>query len=299
MLRCKKCGTPVEEGDKFCTACGSLQKHERKEDTQNTRENTIRLADSEREEVDYQNEEGLKRKRKVMLGILAITSVVIFLASYTVYIIANPKSTASKKLVSIKGISSNKEQSSNNTNNIASADPQKTQDDVNSSSTTNNNNTYNNTDKNSDTNDNSTSGVIWQGDNSYDSNDNTNDNVTIKAKDNSYIFPDSSTRLMTKQELEGYDEKALELGIAEIFARHGYEFKGDYKSYFDNKDWYTPNASFKGYPNQLSSIERVNIKTMIAAGGKNLVDKGKQDISNAKDKIIKKKVQIDEKETSY
>lgn len=56
-----------------------------------------------------------------------------------------------------------------------------------------------------------------------------------------YIFPDSDSRMLSKDEL--MDKTAQELKIArnEIYARHGREFTDEsVQEYFNEKSWYTP-----------------------------------------------------------
>lgn len=75
-----------------------------------------------------------------------------------------------------------------------------------------------------------------------------------------YIIPDSYSRKLTKEELEKYDHKTLGLIKAEILARHGYNFKDkEYKTYFENKDWYVKDLAFKGTNAEINDFEKYNI----------------------------------------
>lgn len=76
-----------------------------------------------------------------------------------------------------------------------------------------------------------------------------------------YIIPDSYSRKLTKDELEKYDYDTLGLIRAEILARHGFAFTDDkYKNYFENKDWYSKDVTFKGTNAEINEYERYNIE---------------------------------------
>lgn len=56
-----------------------------------------------------------------------------------------------------------------------------------------------------------------------------------------YIFPHSSTRKLTRREIEAIPESEWGYARNEIWARHGYEFKTKkYRDYFNEKSWYEP-----------------------------------------------------------
>ena len=48
--------------------------------------------------------------------------------------------------------------------------------------------------------------------------------VLSAAADVQYIFPDSNTRKLTWEEVEAWNNEALNIGFNEIWARHGYVF---------------------------------------------------------------------------
>lgn len=78
------------------------------------------------------------------------------------------------------------------------------------------------------------------------------------AQDNSFIFPESSTKKLTEDELRKLDLKKLALARNEIFARRGYVFtEAEYRAYFSQKKWYNPDNNFK--PDDLNSTERYNV----------------------------------------
>lgn len=84
--------------------------------------------------------------------------------------------------------------------------------------------------------------------------------ATAAMADRMYIFPDSGTRRLTRQEVEQWDYESLGFAFHEILARHGFVFdpNGNYYAYFNSLPWYTPNADPNNdracYP-LLSSLE--------------------------------------------
>ncbi|MBA5762478.1 YARHG domain-containing protein [Vibrio sp. 404] len=72
-----------------------------------------------------------------------------------------------------------------------------------------------------------------------------------------YLMALSSLRLLTQEELQGYNSQELRLMRNEIFARHGYRFKSqDLTRFFSEKSWYKPTTTEV----TLSSIEAENVK---------------------------------------
>jgi len=62
---------------------------------------------------------------------------------------------------------------------------------------------------------------------------------TKQPTDSSYIFPNSSTVKLTKEDVMSIDRELWGYARNEIYARHGYEFNNaKYAKYFSNKTWY-------------------------------------------------------------
>ncbi len=78
------------------------------------------------------------------------------------------------------------------------------------------------------------------------------------ATENSYIFPNSSSKKLTDSQLKKLTKKRLGIARNEILARHGYVFKTTfYKNYFNNQKWYKAG----GYSSsKLNNTEWYNIK---------------------------------------
>jgi len=72
-----------------------------------------------------------------------------------------------------------------------------------------------------------------------------------------YILPDSDKRLIAAQELVSLPQYRLRLARNEIFARHGYIFDTDMRTYFACQPWY--HGTKRDVFGDLSKIERANI----------------------------------------
>ena len=61
------------------------------------------------------------------------------------------------------------------------------------------------------------------------------------ATDSSYIFPNSNTKKLTREDVLGISKDLWGYARNEIYARHGYEFNTKkYADYFAKKTWYKP-----------------------------------------------------------
>ncbi|OKP93926.1 YARHG domain-containing protein [Paenibacillus sp. P32E] len=87
-------------------------------------------------------------------------------------------------------------------------------------------------------------------------NDQSKDTQAFKGRD--YVFRESSTTLLTEDNLSNIDSRMLELARNEIFARHGLVFeRADLNTFFAGKRWYKADGNYKG---DLTEIESQNIK---------------------------------------
>lgn len=63
---------------------------------------------------------------------------------------------------------------------------------------------------------------------------------SIYSYDSDYVFADSSSRALSRDEVIGLDENTLTIAINEIYARHGRKFVNqDLSNYFNSKSWYS------------------------------------------------------------
>ncbi|MGN1183498.1 MAG: YARHG domain-containing protein [Faecalibacillus sp.] len=73
-----------------------------------------------------------------------------------------------------------------------------------------------------------------------------------------YVFPNSSTVLLTENDLTGKSEWELRIGINEIYARHHCTFKTqEIVEYFSSKSWYSAD------PNITSDMMNANVKAYL------------------------------------
>lgn len=106
-----------------------------------------------------------------------------------------------------------------------------------------------------------------------DQNGNEADNQDAGASDAgaqqtwSYVCPESSSRVLSDEELYAKGADWLELARNEIYARYGRGFATDYlQEYFDAQPWYTRRYSpeeFDAMPTPLNSIEQQNATNML------------------------------------
>lgn len=89
--------------------------------------------------------------------------------------------------------------------------------------------------------------------------------VTEPAAQAGYLLP-SDTRLLTEDDLAGFDEQAVMLARNEIFARHGRTFQtASIQAYFNEQSWYQPDPDYdESAPDALSQIERANVNFLVA-----------------------------------
>ena len=80
---------------------------------------------------------------------------------------------------------------------------------------------------------------------------------TFRYDPNVGAYPQSSTKVLTKADVEDFSQKELRVMRSEIYARHGYSFKKrDIREHFDDKDWYMPMAM--NIAAQLTPVEKKN-----------------------------------------
>ena len=92
------------------------------------------------------------------------------------------------------------------------------------------------------------------GDQTYDEESGT----VVGGSADSYIFPNSSTKKLTREQVLAIDKSLWGYARNEIYARHGYAYKNSkYKTYFEGKSWYKPGGFSSG---ALNSVEWYNME---------------------------------------
>ena len=92
----------------------------------------------------------------------------------------------------------------------------------------------------------------------------TEDSQTVQNTED-YIFPNSSSVLLTDAEVSGISKDQLRIGRNEILARHGRRFNDKaLQQYFDSKSWYngtiSPDEFDANLDSRLNDVERANIE---------------------------------------
>ena len=102
---------------------------------------------------------------------------------------------------------------------------------------------------------------IFSGDeNSIDNDENESTYDRLQYYD-AYIFPNSATQKIEKDELKNLHLNELEKAKNEIFARHGHDFSSkSLKEYFTGKSWYKAVPGKKVTVSELNKIEQANVE---------------------------------------
>ena len=90
----------------------------------------------------------------------------------------------------------------------------------------------------------------------------TVDEPVSEPTETDYIFPNSGTTELTREEVQGHTKEELRIARNEIYARHGAIFGvDDLDAYFQSKSWYTPTLSISELLDtvELSMVEENNI----------------------------------------
>lgn len=104
--------------------------------------------------------------------------------------------------------------------------------------------------------------------NAIDFSETTNENyIDLDANRHDYIFPESSVRYLTSEDMWGLDKATLRLGRNEIYARHGRKFQTeDLNQYFSSKPWYNGYLSAEEFDDSvLNFYEKANLDIIKAA----------------------------------
>lgn len=92
----------------------------------------------------------------------------------------------------------------------------------------------------------------------------------FSAEESAYILPQSSSRLLTHNDIAGLGEQDLMLARNEIYARHGRKFSdNDVRTYFEAQSWYQGTIDPTDFSESVfSDIEKKNIEYLKEAENK-------------------------------
>ncbi len=95
---------------------------------------------------------------------------------------------------------------------------------------------------------------------SHESSEKKENTTGNKTYDNDYIFPDSDSRKLSRDDLKGFDVAMVRRARNEIFARHGFIFNDEgLDSYFQSKSWYNGTVPPEEHSNvKLNEYEAAN-----------------------------------------
>ena len=84
-----------------------------------------------------------------------------------------------------------------------------------------------------------------------------------KEEQSEYIFPDSSSRYLSEDEIRSVEAETMALGRNEIFARHGYIFSdSSIQGYFESRPWYKGTVSGEEFnaDEEFNDFEKKNVE---------------------------------------
>jgi len=91
------------------------------------------------------------------------------------------------------------------------------------------------------------------------------DSPSVQNAERDEIFPETRSRLLNAEDVEGWPPAKFRYAINEMYARHGADFtKDEIKQMFSKFDWYhpTPGKSYDAAEAEFSEIEKQNLKML-------------------------------------
>lgn len=87
--------------------------------------------------------------------------------------------------------------------------------------------------------------------------------LNIDQKTQGYVFFGSDTEYLLEEELQYIPTEILRIAKNEIYARHGYRFTSDMKTFFEKKSWYTGNVSASDWSDsKFNTYEKKNVNLL-------------------------------------
>lgn len=85
--------------------------------------------------------------------------------------------------------------------------------------------------------------------------------LTINQKNDGYVFYDSDEEYLPEDMMQYIPTEILRIARNEIYARHGYQFTSDMKTFFENKSWYSGTVSASDWSDsELNVYEKKNVE---------------------------------------
>lgn len=87
--------------------------------------------------------------------------------------------------------------------------------------------------------------------------------LTINQKNDGYVFYDSDEEYLPEDMMQYIPTEILRIARNEIYARHGYQFTSDMKTFFENKSWYSGTVSASDWSDsELNVYEKKNVELL-------------------------------------
>ena len=85
--------------------------------------------------------------------------------------------------------------------------------------------------------------------------------MTINQKNDGYVFNHTDEEYLSEDELAYIPTEILRIARNEIYARHGYQFTSDMKTFFENKTWYNGTVPASQWSDsKLNTYEKKNVE---------------------------------------
>lgn len=280
---CKYCGNEVADNMKFCTKCGKpVQNAHAAPSGQRTKKNkvVVPLAAPGQQQMrpnpvgqSNQQPEPKKKNGALIALIVVVALLVVAVVVLAVAVFSGRISTGSTGNTSIEQADDEDREEDDQDKNKKDGD-EDNGNDGNKDSDKQTNDGDNGQLAKEDASEKEDEDELFQNNFKEDTKDaaedaEEDDDLIFQSNNDDYVLPDSSTRLLTEEDLAPIADDARLLRIArnEIYARHHRKFKDDNKNlepmqpYFDSKEWYDGYIEADDFREEmLSKIERENIK---------------------------------------
>lgn len=208
---CTKCGAEIKDTDKFCQKCGNPVNNTKTPSMNSDMEKAVKAGQTRISSTQISKKNFKKKNVVAIIAIVIIISVGLVLGAF----LHRNYSHKSKEVVQFEQETETSETDVKTEENTEVPESE--------------------TEQNMG---NTVSGIKEL----YNNEENQNlasDSGALYENDGGYILPESSTKYLTKADLEGLTADKCRLARNEIYARHGRIFKDEaIQKYFESKSWY-------------------------------------------------------------